>query len=62
MMVSLERKPVPMKPVLPSHHPMQSWNSRKIMLFMGGGEGLGMYDYEESPTSASVTKDSWPWF
>ena len=44
-----------MKPVLPSHHPMQSWNSRKIVLFVGWGEGLGMYDYKESPTNASVT-------
>jgi len=39
-----------MKPVFPSHYPMQSWNSRNIMLFVGWGEGLGMYDYEESPT------------
>ena len=46
---------VRIKPVLPSHHPMQSWNSRKIVLFVGWGEGLGMYDYKESPTNASVT-------
>ena len=46
---------VPMKPVLPSHHPMQSWKLRTIMLFVGWGEGFGMYDYKESPTNASVT-------
>ena len=41
--------------VLPSHHPMQNWNSRKILFFVGLGEGLGMYDNEQSPTNASLT-------
>ena len=41
--------------VLPSHHPMQNWNSRKILFFVGWGEGLGMYDNEQSPTNASLT-------
>ena len=30
------------------------------MLFEGLGEGLGMFDYEESPTSASVAQDFCP--
>ena len=40
--------------VLPAHHPMQNWNSRKILFFVGWGKGLGMYDNEQSPTNASV--------
>ena len=48
--------------VLPSHHPMQNWDSRKILFFVGWREGLGMYDNEQSTTNASVTLDFCPWF
>ena len=53
-MVSLERKSSN-ETSSPSPPAYQSWNSRKIMLFVGWGKRLGMIDYEESPTNASVT-------
>ena len=53
-MVSLERKSSN-DTSSPFPPPYASWKLRTIMLFVGWGEGFGMYDYKASPTNASVT-------
>ena len=54
-MVSLERKNSneTSSPFPPPYAKLKVENN--IMLFVGWGEGFGMYDYKESPTNASVT-------
>ena len=59
-MVSLERKSSneTSSPFPPPYAKLKL--EKNYVVYGWGREGLGMYDYEESPTSASVTKDSWP--